>query len=216
MSATYHLSRNASQGATQETWTLHKHDRDEKVDLGLFGSKEIGTKVLKALKAGKITEDKAREMGRSFKAARHAKAAKTGHVRREPVIRELDDPRYPVLLRMLPESENDAVLLAQRLRRRKHKIRLTRAEAPEGARECRLKNPAQLADLIEAIEGGTDAHVLMQTLDLAQHFTGDRLEGSEARGERIMALLDAVPEKIRKAYLSMTGQGMDASPSPFD
>lgn len=213
MAVSYHLSKTSGVYASQEQWTLRRHSGGQKEDLGVFGSKEIGTKVLKALRAGKITEAKAREMGKSFEASRRAHAAKAGHDAKQATVAEIDDNRFPLFVRMRPESEEDGVLLAARLRRRRfHKMKLMRVEGSGIDWECRVENPAELAELIDAIEGGTDTHVMMQSLDVAENFTGDRFEGAEARSERILSLLAAAPEKIRNIYRKTTAPADDDGP----
>lgn len=214
MSVTYHLSRMCSYQLRQGQWALFRNDGKRSEELGTFGSKEAGTKVLKALKSGRITEEKARDMGRSFTASMRAHAAKTGHEGKQPRLPESEDERFPLMVRFRPEKEEDAVLLAARLRRRRsQKMKVLRVGGSGLDREARIENVAELVQLIGAIESGVVADAMIQSLDVADHFTGDRIEGADARIERILSLLDAAPEEVRRSYRETACPAEDGGPA---
>lgn len=76
-----------------------------------------------------------------------------------------------------------------------------------------IAGPEQLAGLLIALSNVEDGHRMFQTLDTAEHYTGEFVDGVEFRADRILALLGNYDPSARKTYLENVGIS-EGSPTP--
>lgn len=193
-SLAYTLTRDDTTPGKVGWWSLKVARQGGAEEICLFDSKAAGIKVLKALNSGKISEEKARAIGGSASAAKRAKAARAGHDRKVDPESEKGDGRYPVTLALRLGSEEEALLLSARLRRRRRRLKLTRADAGTDIRQCRVENPADLADLLLAMLERAGMNDPALTLDVLEQMQKDRDDDPGDRKARILDLLSAAPD----------------------
>lgn len=119
---------------------------------------------------------------------------------------------FPIKIRFRPECQADAEKLFEIRGGSDRFVSITPEPPAENAMartmfftgerewEIEIVSDGDMTDLIASMLEVPDGHRMLQTVDVAEHFTGEAFDGAEERSQRIVALMPNATAGLIEAY----------------